>query len=409
VLFFLVGTIQNPISNMKIRSCLNLFLGFSLGGLFSVPLASAQDARTPVVLDSVLFDTVEVPLLGNSLESSGTSSLTPIEYPPLNLGSFDIVITPTGMTQPAIDAFNRAAVQWEQYIGDSITVRINAALAALDPGILGGATVQLYTYPYASLRTAMTTDAADEGTNDSIVASLPTSAQLQFYKPVGMTQSSSALISRANALALGIAVPDVPDASITFSTAYSYDYDNSNGVPDGYIDFETLAAHEIGHALGFFSSVDYINAGLMTDITLSPLDLFRFRDGSSNDPTSTADFSTFLRDLVPGSAGSQPIFDDLGTEIMMSSGRNDPLYPVFVGRDGNQASHWKDNLSLGLMDPTLAYAEISRPNANDLRALDLIGYEINFSPVPEVSTLCSGVLLALGAFRRRRNPRKASE
>jgi MYXO-CTERM domain-containing protein len=62
--------------------------------------------------------------------------------------------------------------------------------------------------------------------------------------------------------------------------------------------------------------------------------------------------------------------------------------------DGDQASHWKDGLSIGLMDPTLNFAELSLITAADVRALDLIGWDV----VPEPSTYAAGAfaLLAVG-------------
>jgi hypothetical protein len=70
--------------------------------------------------------------------------------------------------------------------------------------------------------------------------------------------------------------------------------------------------------------------------------------------------------------------------------------------DGNQASHWKDNLSLGIMDPTAAAGETTTISQNDLIAMDLIGWQV----VPEPGTLA--ILLSAAAtaifwrrFRRR--------
>ena len=54
--------------------------------------------------------------------------------------------------------------------------------------------------------------------------------------------------------------------------------------------------------------------------------------------------------------------------------------------DGRQASHWKDNLGLGIMDPTAAPGEKLAISENDLRAFDVIGWNrssINATAVPE--------------------------
>ena len=66
--------------------------------------------------------------------------------------------------------------------------------------------------------------------------------------------------------------------------------------------------------------------------------------------------------------------------------------------DGDQASHWKDSLNLGQMDPTLGPAQLSPISNLDVQALDVIGYD-----VPEPASLA---LLAAGAavtlLRRRK-------
>jgi hypothetical protein len=164
-----------------------------------------------------------------------------------------------------------------------------------------------------------------------------------------------------------------------------------------------VAAHEIGHVLGFFSIVDSVDYALSHNTILSisptPLDLYRFYDGSIYDPVTTADFTNDPRNLVPG---LDAIFDDLDNEWAMSTGR-------YKG-DGRQASHWEDNnltgFLIGLMDPTLAYRQVIDLTEADLRALDLIGYDIRFTPLP-TSLLLLGTGLACLAILRRRSQTRA--
>ena len=51
-----------------------------------------------------------------------------------------------------------------------------------------------------------------------------------------------------------------------------------------------------------------------------------------------------------------------------------------VHGDGRQASHWKDNLGLGIMDPTAGTGELLTVTALDLTAFDAIGW----TPAPEI-------------------------
>ena len=322
-----------------------------------------------------------------------------------NIGTFDIVIVPSpalSANPGALAAFNRAALLWESVIADPITVTINADFSPLGAGILGSTGSTYLQASYNTIRNAMVTDAANE-TDDGIVASLPTAAQYTVTVPSGFGLDGNIVATKANLKALGFAGLDamfgVPDADIAFSTLFGFDTDNSNGITAGQFDFEGVAAHEIGHALGFVSAVDdfdFVLPGTATDMAPYPLDLFRFRDGSVNDPTTPAQFTTFARDMVPGSVD---IFDQINAgfggsvEVLMSTG-------VDFG-DGNQASHWKDNSTLGIMDPTASPGELLVLRPNDIRAMDLIGYEIQV--VPEASTfsllVMGGVMTFVGCRR----------
>ena len=275
---------------------------------------------------------------------------------------------------PALAAFNRAADKWETYLTDPITVTIGADLSTLPPNVLGSASpVILEGLPYDSLRTLLQNDA---GSDELINNAIPSSSSVSAVIPAGFTLAQDVRVTKANLKALGITGLDqqfgANDSDITFSSNIAFDYDASNGISSGTIDFETVAAHEIGHALGFVSEVDYIDFLLSQNATgtvkFTPLDLFRF--STTSNPTNTAEFTNFPRALVPGGA---QIFDDLQREVPMSTGSS-------IG-DGQQASHWKDD-ALGsgissLMDPTLGSDTEQPLTFNDLRAMDLIGYDFN--------------------------------
>jgi hypothetical protein len=315
-----------------------------------------------------------------------------------NIGSFGITIN-AGATlagnAAAVAAFNRAAAQWVDRIADPITININADLANLgNPNVIGSTSTVLLQASYTTIRDAMVADALDEGLDDAIVAALPTAANFTAFLPVGFGLTGNIVAAKANLKALGFANLDgtfgANDATITFNSLFAFDFDNSDGVGAGLVDFETVAAHEIGHALGFISAVDTVDAllnnGQTGNISLEPLDLFRFQnDVAGRDPASVAEFGTFPRSLA---TGGDAITDEINAaELRMSTG-------FFTG-DGRQASHWKDGditgATLGVMDPTLGTQQVFTVGANDLRALDLIGYE--FTAVPEPASLA---LLAVG-------------
>lgn len=340
--------------------------------------------------------------------ASGTSGLQGAGQITSNLGGFNIVISPGAALSanlPALNAFNRAANDWAQFIADPVTVTINADLAPLGANILGQTSSVVLVGSYSTLRNQMVADAANEP-DDGIVSSLP--ASMSFTLPTGFAVNGNVQVTKANAKALGFTGLDAQfgtaDANMTFSSNFSFDFDRSDGISPGTFDFEGIAAHEIGHALGFISDVDYVDSvmGQSTtaqDVEPTTLDLFRFDVGGPNNPATAAQFQTFPRGMVPGNAES---FDQINggfgaTEVPFATG-------VTQG-DGRQASHWKDNLGLGIMDPTANPQEHLTITPNDLRALDLIGWEI--APVPEASGLqllaVAGVVAAIGRRFRGRN------
>jgi hypothetical protein len=355
--------------------------------------------------------------LGGGDDSSG---LTPGGTLTSNLGAFNIQINP-GATlagnAAALAAFERAAVQWESYISDPVTVVINADLASLGAGIIGSTNNVFLQGSYPTIRNRMVLDAGDEA-DDGIVITLPASPS--FFLPPGfglrganpLFVNQAIVLTKANAKALGFTGIDniggPQDATITFSTNFSFDFDRSNGIGAGLLDFETVAAHEIGHTLGFTSEVDFVDTvlgqnGTSQDVQPMPLDFFRFDNGTANDPETSAQFATFTRSLVTNNVA---IFDQIvgsfggAPEVLMSTG-------FFTG-DGHQASHWKNDqitgTLLGIMDPTLASGQIFTISSNDLRALDLIGYDL--TAIPEAGALFFGgaatLLTGVGVAVRRR-------
>lgn len=405
---------RNPLHDMK-YSILPLAVLPALLATALVDSAEAQiivglpqdaAAGTTITVAGDLVDNVLVPRAGNAL------ALGP-GIPPVNLGAFDIVIAPGATLSgnaAALAAFNRAAAAWEARISDPITVTINADLASLGAGIIGSASSVVLQAGYDFIRDQLVLDAAvDSG--DAITASMPTAAQFSATVPSGSSLSGLLLGAKANLKAIGgfgdlDAFFGTSDATLTFSTNFSFDYDNSDGVGAGMMDFETVAAHEIGHALGFFSIVDSVNAGL-TSISPNTLDLFRFANGGLNDPATAAHFTNFPRNLVPGSDAVTDQITGTPTQWRMSTGLTNASFP---GTDGRQASHWKaDELTgiyIGMMDPTLNFGVVQALTDADFRSLDLIGYDVASVPVPEPSVLSAlllgGVLLGGRARRTRR-------
>ncbi len=341
----------------------------------------------------------------NLAPTGGTAAPSSLTVAPSS-GAFDIILNPNATlagNASALAAFERAAASWEGLISDPITVNIDVGLQSLDPGVLASAGSVLLSAGYDVIRNQMVVDASFDG-DDAIVAALPTFAESSFSTPTGFVASGNLTANKASLKAMGFSGLDstfgANDATINFSTNFSFDYDNSDGVGSGLIDFETVALHEIGHALGFTSSVDEVDFLAQTppgagdpDINVDPrvLDLFRFAAGS--EPGDETAFTNAARSLEPNVAA---VFSDTELEGGMSTG-------AFTG-DGRQASHWQDNdltgTLLGIMDPTLATQQVVDLDVLDLRSLDLIGYDISFVPEPSTLWLAFGGLML--CHRRRR-------
>lgn len=346
------------------------------------------------------------------LKSSGSNpGLQPVTAPgPIHLGNggLNLVIQPRSggslaSNPQALAAFNRAAATWANYITDEITVVIDADVYSFGAGnsnVIGGTTPIYLQGGYLGVGGLLVDDAADEA-DDGIVFALPDNLSIRSL--TGIAFSGNVLLTKANAKALGLPTSFLDglvgtniDAQIDFNSDFAFSYDRSTAAP-GTIDFESVALHEIGHALGFLSQTDVVDGvPVGTDLTgatlsVTTLDLFRF--ASAGRPTNEAEFTSGVRELTPGVPAG--FFD--GTDFHeMSTG-------LALG-DGRQAAHWKDGdltgTLVGSMDPTINYGQIFTPSIADLRALDLIGYDI--SPVPEPGLAWGAVLMVFASTRRRR-------
>lgn len=112
------------------------------------------------------------------------------------------------------------------------------------------------------------------------------------------------------------------------------------------------------------------------------MDLFRYSSDSAADG---------VIDWTASTTDKYFSLDNGATELAgFSTGKN-------FG-DGQQASHWKDNLGIGILDPTAGSGELLVVSSLDLMAFDVIGW----TPVPEPSSLLLGACGMLLAMRRRR-------
>jgi len=288
-----------------------------------------------------------------------------------------IVLTDTGatpMTPAQLSAFTAAANIWQGIFYDPITVNINIEFAPLGPSILGSTTTRLVTHPWSSVRSALIAEASgSELTADNL---LPASS-IPLTDINGTRSDASITMSSANAKALGLGTANDPtygappaggaDARIQFATGFAstFDYDRSDGVSATKTDFVTVAAHEIGHVLGFTSLTDVQDNNPTFTLHPSTLDMWRFNQTGAAHTISTEN--------RPLTAGQAEYYDSILNNRQFSRGMavTDTLCNTFNQRC--QASHWRDSLG-NLMDPTIGHGVFQDPTSDDKHALDYIGY-----------------------------------
>ena len=305
------------------------------------------------------------------------------------------------------NGFVAAAAMWSSQLTDTVTVNITINYSNLQNSTFLGQSSHAQTYDtYSSVKSALVSHATSA--NDAMaIAHLP-ATRLSFYTNIATANPSARYLdnlnrpwnngltlANANAKALGLLPADDPgkDGSITFNTQFSWDFDRSNGIASGTYDFVGVAAHEIGHSLGFVSGVDTVDyysapkgpsplALSQQSNIFTPLDLYRH--------SSTDGGNLELSTLVPSYLSVDGGTTNSGS---LSTG-------AYNGLDTptRQASHWQDGLGLGIMGPTIGSGKLLTISNTDLMAFDVIGYGV----VPEPGIFFLALAPSMMLLRRAR-------
>lgn len=282
----------------------------------------------------------------------------------------------------AKQAFDKAAQKWEALIDTPITVVVDVDFGSerfgipySSPNILGSTFSQEVYRPdnYREVRKALI-KSASSSEEASLYARLPEGEVLTDLGPTDDVYFTSAVL-RALGLLSAVADPEKEQASlgeppnIGFNASFNWDFNPDDGIESDKIDFVGVAVHEIGHLLGFTSFAGGIELQPQVPPLLTALDLYRLIPGAG------VEFTNAPRVLSSG--GDQVFYaGEARRELSLSTGR-----PDSSGGDGRQASHWKDNELtgeyIGDMDPTVGAGERRDITANDLLALDRIGYTVS--------------------------------
>lgn len=285
----------------------------------------------------------------------------------------------------AKQAFINAAATWEARLKNQVIVVMDVDYGptrfgtAYGSGVLGSTSSANFTLSSVSMRTFAESlkvrNPQYAFLYNNIPDTLPNTTAVVKPNPSGTLANLQALGFRAQkeSLAFGSA------PSIGFNSAFPYDFVPADGITAGQTDFDAVAVHEMGHALGFVSNVGSTGS-------VRTWDLFRFRPGAVTD---TLTFRTTKRVLTPGPnpSGGDHVFWDGNVEYETSTdngSRNG-------GGDQQQASHWRDDAlrsylpaaerKIGVMDPNLASGVRDTLTLADLKALAIMGWQIDLPKV----------------------------
>jgi hypothetical protein len=171
--------------------------------------------------------------------------------------------------------FQTAASLWENEISTQATLNILVGMhdfGADSANVIGQAGTEYRLFDYTQFRQA-TALRASSSIDYAFLNTLPIGSSYSrlinqtndtpgpdYYQTWIDTQSQIYLTS-GNAKALGLISPTLPvfDAYIEFNSVFAFDYNRTNGISSNQLDFVGVATHEIGHALGFNTIVDYID------------------------------------------------------------------------------------------------------------------------------------------------------
>ncbi len=321
------------------------------------------------------------------------------------MATFNFSFDP-GTSLQQMTGFQVAGQIWSGYLKDNLNVNIHVGVSSsLPKGVIGGALPGIRAAQnYKSVARALVDDARssdDLSSSGSLQTKADYEAQFDTFDLKNGNNKGSRVktkainLTSANAKSLNVGGGNSTDLDGVIllsglngtNVTWDYDFTRSSTPTHRSLDFLSTAIHEIAHVLGFVSGVDkpgWLNsqAGNKAGVSLyqkslddriantTVLDLFRYSTAAGVD----------INDLSYGSAGSDKFFSVDGGRTSIANFATGEERSL--GGDGGQASHWKDqNNPVGIMSPTLDRGARVNVSRIDLKALDVIGWDVDVSGV----------------------------
>ena len=201
-----------------------------------------------------------------------------------------LTITPTfssAYDTTAQATINTALSFYQSMFIDPVSVTINFVSSGKG---LGASTQSFYDVDYATYMTALRADATSA---DDATAMLHTPAG-----PNPVNGGSTVSLTRANALAVGLTVGDIPNGTNEWDAEIDLNLGEMNytriGINPVKYDLLNVAQHEINEVLGLVSALpDALTSGKDNFGKIAPVDLFRYTSAGARSFTAAGDDAYF--------------------------------------------------------------------------------------------------------------------